>query len=538
MFHERKSNVLEPRNPAPSNGFSKKTLVSVALLIFTILMPVATALQTHPVSTYLQAGKYSSIANQGGGVNKNSGLMLLAEPAVVSIEAGDKAEYTILVSNTKSNEGIVYLTLGGLPENTIGIFTPNMGIPNFVSRLTIVTEDVKPGSYELTINAMNRKQSQTASVALTIKGAETTSTETTTSTGSTQTTTSTETTTSTSTTTTEDHNLRITFSTDKLSYETGEPVAIEGVVTDSSQNSMNGASVSIQVENPLGSTTHIFQTSTDVQGFFNDTFTLPDNAADGTYITSISAVYQGDSGLAHSTFVVGQSTTPAVSILSLNITANNGVPTTTFKQGQEVLLSVQVTNQGADLEKGMVWLEIDNPLDVPVYITLLSTGFSHDKAVTVEFHFFLAENAVVGVYSANAYVSNGYISQGGVFFDKEQGQFIVETTSTNTTTTTTTTIESTTTNQTTSTTTETTETITTTITNTTVTTTTNTTTTSETITQTTSATTNTTQTNETTTTTSTSNQTSLTETGTTSGSSLASGPIMREKEFTWRSDLQ
>lgn len=535
MFHERKCNVSGQRNPASSTGFSRKTLAISALLIITILIPVATALQTYPLSTYSQTGKYSSIANQGGGVNKNSGLMLIAEPAVVSIEAGEKAEYTILVSNTKSNEGIVYLTLNGLPENTIGIFTPNMGMPNFVSRLTIVTEDVAPGSYELTINTMNRKQSQTASVALKIKGAVTTSTETTTSTQ----TTTTETTTSTSTTTTEHHNLKIVFSTDKLSYETGESVAIEGVVTDSSQNSIHGAAVSIQVDNPFGSTSHIYQTPTDLQGFFNDTFTLPDNAPDGTYTTSISAVHQGDSALAHSTFVVGQSTTPAVSILGLNITANNGVPTTTFKQGQEVLLSVQVINQGADLEKGMVWLEIDNPLDVPVYITLLSTGFSHDKALTAEFHFFLTENAVLGVHAANAYVSNGYISQGGIFFDKEQGQFIVENSSSTTTNTTTTTTESATTNQTTtSTTTETTETITT-IENTTTTTTTNTTTTSETITETTSATTNTTtQTNETTTTTNAANQMNMPKTGTIPNPALSSGFITRERVFTWRSDVQ
>ncbi len=528
------NNVLESRNSAPNNGISRKTLVVATLLLFVLLAPVTRALQTDHVSTYSQIGNYSWIANhdEGDEGRRNSGLMLIAEPAVASIEAGDNAQYSILVSNTKSNEGIVYLTLSGLPENTIGIFTPNMGMPNFVSRLTIVTEDVKPGLYELTINAMNRKQSQTTSVALTIKDAEIT-TETTTA----QTTTSTQTIqTTTSTATTENQNLKIAFSTDKLSYETNEPVTIEGVVTDFSQNSINGGSVSIQVENPLGSTAHIFQTSTDVQGFFNDTFTLPDNAANGTYTTSVSAIYQGKSGLAHSTFVVGQSTTPAVFILSLNITAN-GVPTTTFKQGQEVLLSVEVINRGADLEKGMVWLEIDNPLDIPVYITLLSTDFSHDNVVTVEFHFFLAENAILGVYAANAYVSNGYISQGGVFFDKEQGQFIVEgTSSTSTTTTTTTTTESTTTNQTTtSTTIETTETTTTTAT----TNTTNTTMTSETTTQTTSATTNTTtQTSETTMATSASNLIAFTEISASDAPSPFSALIARKTEFTWRSNLQ
>jgi hypothetical protein len=522
MFHRRKCNVLVSTNPGLNNRLSKKALIATTLLVLTILIPVATAFQTGTASAYSQFGSYSPIANyrSNNEGRRNSGLMLIAEPAVVSIKAGDKAEYLVLVSNTKSNEGIVYLTLSGLPENTIGIFTPNMGIPNFTSRLTIVTENVKPGSYELWINAMNRKQSQTASVALTIKSAETTPTETTTSTQAT--TVQTSETTTTSTTTTESHNLKISFSTDKLSYEGSEPVIIQGVVTDSSQNAVNGASVSIQVENPQGSTAHIFQTSTDVQGFFNDTFTLPSDAADGTYTTSVSAMYQGRTGLASSTFVVGKSTTPAVSILNLNITLN-GVPTTIFKEGQELLLSVQVINKGADLEKGMVWLEIDNPLDVPVYITLLSTGFSRDKVLTVEFHFFLQEDAIVGVYTANVYVSNGYISEGGVFFDKEQGQFIVEDKSSTTTTTTTT--ESTTTN-------ETIETITTT--------TTNTTTTSETITETTTSTTNTTtQTEEGTTTNNDSNQLNvLIETSYGSSAYNGLGFIIAEKESPWRSELQ
>jgi hypothetical protein len=527
MFHERDSNVLESKDSAPSSRCFRKILAVVALLALILLIPVAGALQTNHVLLPSQAGRYGWACGDDNDDNKNQGkkmggLMLLVEPAVVAIKAKDKAEYSVVVTDYKSNEGMVYLTMSGLPENTIGIFTPNMGVPNFVSRLTIITEDVKPGSYELTINAMNRKQSQTAKVALTIQGTETTSAETTTST---------QTTTITSTSGAEHQNLKITFSTDKLSYNTGEPVIIEGVVTDSSQNSVHGAIVSIQVENPLGSTSHIYQTPSDLQGFFNDTFTLPNNAVNGTYIASVSAVNEGQSGLAHSTFVVGQSATPACSILSLNITAN-GIPAMTFKQGQEVLISVQVSNLGSDLEKGMVWLEIDNPLDVPVYITMVSTRFGHSQVVALEFHFFLQENAIVGVYAANAYVSNGYISRGGVFFDKEQKAFIVETTHSTSTTTTTT-------NQTSTTTVETTSQNTTTIANATVTNTTNVTTTSETTTQTTISVTinTTTQTNETSTT-STSSQTSFTGTEATGGLSPTSASTARKTESTWRSNLQ
>ncbi|MEM2122990.1 MAG: MG2 domain-containing protein [Candidatus Bathyarchaeia archaeon] len=373
-----------------------------------------------------------------------SGIILTAEPSYNIINPGEVARYSVEVSSISPPSGlpfpavgVIHLAVRGIPENAFGIFTPSMGLPSFESKLTIITaEDVKPGLYKLTIFAFNKRNRilETTDVVLSIGGVTVTAT-------GTATVTATQTITVTAITSTEtseaSKGLEIDFSTDKLSYNLGEQVVIEGMITDKSGNSIEGASVSIQVDNPLGSAIHVYQTATDEQGFFNDTFTLPDDAPNGVYTVFISAAYQGCHGASHSTFIVGESSVPAVSILSLNITAPNGAEATVFEPGMEAVASIQVLNQGADLENGIIWLEVDDPRDVPIYIALLSTKLNKGENITVKFHIFLEEDAVEGAYTANAYVSDDYISKGGTFLDKKQATFIVEKPSTNTTTTTT-----------------------------------------------------------------------------------------------------
>lgn len=354
---------------------------------------------------------------------KNTGFILMVSPPDVTITPGNKAEYKIRVEylGTPGHDGsMTYLTVRGVPIDAVGIFTPSMGIPTYDSKLTIVTHpDIEQGLYQLSIVAVNKKSVGKTEVALMVEGeADTNTITTTTSTIST-----TSVTTTTSTTTSdggEEDGLNIAFSTDKLSYSVGESVLIEGIVTDPSQNAVPDAFVSIQVDDPLGSISHISQTSTDPQGFFNDTFTLPPDTVNGTYKAFVTATYQGLDGIAHSSFVVGESMTPAISIQSVNITATGE----TIEPGEEVLVSVHVLNPGSPLENGMIWLEVDDTNNVPVYITMISTTIS--DTITVEFHVILDDDAISGVYTANAYVSNGYISDGGVFLDKEQTIFYVE----------------------------------------------------------------------------------------------------------------
>ncbi|MBS7644484.1 hypothetical protein KEJ44_00360 [Candidatus Bathyarchaeota archaeon] len=428
---------------------------SVRIYLLVLLLAFAMAASTYTPNTAADTETNHKQAYK-------SGIILTAEPSYNIINPGEVARYSVEVSSISPPSGlpvpavgVVHLAVRGIPENAFGIFTPSMGLPSFESKLTIITtEAVKPGLYKLTIFAFNKRNRilEITDVVLSIGGVTVTAT-------GTATVTATQTITVTATTSTETSEasagLEIDFSTDKLSYNLGEQVIIEGVITDKSGNSIEGASVSIQVDNPLGSAIHVYQIATDEQGFFNDTFTLPDDALNGVYTVFVSATYRECHGASHSTFVVGESNVPAVSIIGLNITAPDGAQLASFEPGAEVVVSIQVLNQGATLENGIIWLEVDDPRDVPVYIALVSTRLSQGENVTTKFHVFLEEDAVEGAYTANAYVSDDYISRGGTFLDKKQGTFIVERPSTTTTTTTTTvmtTTETATTNETTETT--------------------------------------------------------------------------------------
>ena len=221
-------------------------------------------------------------------------FLLKVTPTDRSINVGEQAKFTVTVesiSNSKSwkHLGKVHLTLRGVPWDALGVFSQSTGIPTFESKLKILTtQDVEPGLHEITIIALSKKGRESAKIALLINGESTEKTTTTT------------TTTQTTSTTTQDEppsetdKLEVSFSTDQLSYNSGEAVAILGVVKDSSQNSVQDASISIQVDDPLGSAAHIYETTTDSDGSFNDTFTLDSNALHGTYTVFVTAAYQGD----------------------------------------------------------------------------------------------------------------------------------------------------------------------------------------------------------------------------------------------------
>ena len=418
----------------------RKPILKTCLLI--LLMGFASTMAVYSTNVSASHGDVGDRDLQRMEFHGKVGFLLFVDPTDVSVQPGGRGEYWIRVEALTPPEGkpdhaigLIFLTVKGLPKHAVGVFSQSMGIPTFETKLVIVTDpQVNPGVYELKIAAYSQRKgtSVTIRAALTIQG-QTETVTTTTSTGLT-TVTSTTSTAITTTSTIMPGILNIAFSTDKLRYAMGEAVLLSGVVSDEAQNAVSNCELSIQVNDPAGSPYHIAQTTTDSQGFFNDTFTLKDDAVNGTYIVYVSASFNGLWGAAQSTFVVGESQTPAISILTLNITttSQDGV----INPGDEVLASILVSNQGIPLEGGMVWLEVDDPRSVPVYLTMLSTKIDQGEPITVEFHIYLQGNALEGVYTANAYISNGYISQGGVFLDKEQAKFIVEALSSTTTTTT------------------------------------------------------------------------------------------------------
>ena len=333
-----------------------------------------------------------------------SGMTIQADPVVLEVKVGGTAKSDIKVEAPDLYQ--IYLTIHGVPEKAIGIFNPSMGFDSFESELTIVAgSGVQAGLYELTITANAHKHGvkETTKIALTVKG------ETNGSGGGVP--------------QTNTGNLQIYVETDKLSYDQGETVNILGNFKDDSLNAVQDASVSIQVVDGSGQNVHIHQTTTNAEGVFEDTFALAGDAPDGTYAVYVSISYQGKTFTTSSTFTVGQSSTPTVSILSLNIEKTGSNPDSQISPGSELNVSVLVSNTGADLSAGIIWLEIDNPNDVPVYLFMTSLPISGE--VFTYWIFTLDASSIAGAYTANAYVSNGIISEGGVFLDSEYKMFTV-----------------------------------------------------------------------------------------------------------------
>jgi hypothetical protein len=336
-----------------------------------------------------------------------SGMTIQADPAVLEVDVGGIAKSDIKVEAPEGYQ--IYLTIRGVPEKVLGIFDPSMGFDSFGSELTIVaSKGAHPGLYELTItaNAHEHGVKETTKLALTVKGQTDGSGDD--DDGAPQTNT---------------ENLQIHVETDKLDYSQGETVNILGDFKDDSLNAVQDASVSIQVVDGSGKNVHIYQTTTNAEGLFEDSFALAGDAPDGTYTVYVSISYEGKMFTTSSTFAVGQSSTPTVSILSLNIETTGGNPDSQINPGSELNVSVLVSNTGADLSGGIIWLEIDNPNDVPVYLFMTSLPISGE--VFTYWIFTLDANSIGGAYTANAYVSNGIISEGGVFLDSEYKMFTV-----------------------------------------------------------------------------------------------------------------
>jgi len=107
--------------------------------------------------------------------------------------------------------------------------------------------------------------------------------------------------------------LSVTVSTDKEAYRRGESVTISGLVLKDG-SPVSGASVGLIVKNPLGGTVFVDQKSTDTNGRYSTSFTLPSDAMVGQYTVSVTATYGGESATSSASFRVKLSTTLTCSV--------------------------------------------------------------------------------------------------------------------------------------------------------------------------------------------------------------------------------
>ena len=216
----------------------------------------------------------------------------------------------------------------------------------------------------------------------------------------------------------------ITVSMDKPNYSQGEVVYLSGSIIDSGKKQPTNGSVSIQVLNPSGGTIHIASATTNSFGEYSDNFTLTDEAVSGTYTVFITLSVSGyQDSYNHATFTVGESLTPSVRIASLYITDQSGENRSSFNPGETVIVTVVVQNGGAELEKGMIWVEVSTPEGVPLPPVFVEQKIKRGEVVIVGVGTPLSDDANSGQYTANSYVSNKMISQGGKFLTKSKTIF-------------------------------------------------------------------------------------------------------------------
>jgi hypothetical protein len=369
---------------------------------FIIGASVSTSVSTS-ASTTTSTGEISA--------NATGQVLFQVDPLSVSVNAGDIAKFNINVVAPQTIASVL-LSARGIPNDSsmIAIFTPALGTanPEFHSSMTVVTSaDTPIGDYGITVMALVNGEEYNSQVTLTVVGSSTTSQKTT-------------------VTVPASAALTISLETDTHVYQSNATVDLRGHVVDATGNAVAGASVSIQVDSAIG--TEAFSQSdlsTDLAGVFHVSFELTANSTAGTYTAFASTSKTGYKGATtHTTFVVETSSTPSVVITDVYATDTNGVRSAVFTAGQTVLIWVVVQNSGAPFQ-GVIWVQVRDPNGTPVSIQLQISTLDTGAIVKVAFGFTIMSSLTLGVYAANALVSDKLISQGGTFFASGSAEFAV-----------------------------------------------------------------------------------------------------------------
>ena len=382
-------------------------------------------------------------------------FILKVDPPQHTVHLNEKsknATYAVRVMALPGFSGEVELDIKGLPEESEAVFSREEGVPNpvFQSVLRVeVGHSTAPGQYLLTIIATSEGDgehhegdehheadsqiqaydlgeeedggiSHEATVILIVQGEPST---------------------------TDGHfekRLQVRVATN-ADYVKGPNVDIFGKVYLRHGDSISGAMVSIEVLDPSGQSMHVASTNSSNAGHFSHVFTLPLNATEGlytVYVTASFAPYKDATG--KTTFTVGGSDAPSILITSINVTKTDGTIPSEFLAGETVAVWVTVRNTGADLENGMIWVEIIDSNGVPISVVVVIVTIHHGEQVKTGLQVVLGSSSPTGIYTVNSLVSNGEISKGGKFLDTEETSFAVTNTQSSQTTTTQTTTEETT----------------------------------------------------------------------------------------------
>jgi hypothetical protein len=345
--------------------------------------------------------------------NNNTGqVRFQVDPNVASVSAGAYTKFEIHINSGK--QASVLLVVRDLPPRSTVIFSQNTGTagPEFHSSMTVLTSaDTPPDTYGLTVVAIVNGQEYDSQIGLEVTASSTVNT-------------TTQTISSISASATA--GLSITMTASQPVYQPNSTVTLRGYVTDSSGSAVADANVIVQVDGPFGvEASSAGSITTDAAGTFEDSFQLPPEAAIGTYTAFASTTMTGFAGATtHTTFVVGQSTTPSVNIQMVYVGDSSGNPTTTFTAGSVVYVWVVVQNVGATFQ-GVLWIQIRDPNGIPVSIQIHISSLNSGETVKDGFGFTFLAKPTRGVYTVNALVSDKLISQGGTFLTSANTEFAV-----------------------------------------------------------------------------------------------------------------
>ena len=334
-------------------------------------------------------------------------FLLEINPENQILAPGDSANFNMKILQLSEISNTINFSIEGLPDNSTAIFSDN---PVFVGQrnesiitITILTGQLTPpGTYDLDIfgqSTFNTTSVHSVKVVLVISGAS--------------------------------FNLRV-FTDRQLYRRGGDTVYITGNISNSGKTSLYNVSISIQVSDQENNTVHVRQKLTDANGYFSDSLKIGENFNPGKYIVFVTASKQGYlNSYSQSSFVVGESDVPSITIVSIYSTDGNDVNKTKFRAGETVRIVMNVANGGADMEEGIIWVQVDDPNGIPLQVISIqmmipNTVRDSKDPITIRTNFKLVEDALSGDYSMNCYVSDKMISRGGKFLTHLQGNFQVE----------------------------------------------------------------------------------------------------------------
>ncbi len=339
-------------------------------------------------------------------ISSSEQVQFLVEPQTVSVAAGDFANFNIIATVSRGG-GNILLVARGVPDDSVAIFTPQSGVanPTFHSTLyVIVSGGTTAGSYGITVSAIIDGVEYDSQITLQVTSSSGTPTVTSTNLGG--------------------LGLSITTDTDARIYQSNSTVILSGRVTDNTGSAVNGATVSVQVDSSQGKEVYSQDNlQTDSAGLFQVEFTLPVNATPGTYTAFTSTNKAGlTTATTHTTFVVETSSTPSVIITDVYAADTTGSRSAVFASGQTVVVWVIVENSGAPFQ-GVIWVQIRDPNGTPVFVQFQISTLNTGATVKVGIGFTMTSNLQSGVYTANAFVSDKLISQGGTFLASGTAEF-------------------------------------------------------------------------------------------------------------------